>query len=685
MIQIDLNPDAIDRFAPDSKSEQKASESADALGSLLSARWTEWAEARREKEEEWLQCLRAFNSQPEPDEPVDPNRQHHHIYTGITRTKVISAYARIVDLMFQASDPHWGIEPTPVPQLEQTVKLQVKQRILANPSLVFLNPVDRDEFVNLLAQEEHKEVQEEAHRRADAMASAMSDQLLELRYEDACKWSILQGCLLGTGAIKGITPDAKVEQHWQPTLVGGWDLVKQEIKAPKLDLVSVFDLYPDPYANRIEDAIGVFERHVLNRRQFAELRDNPMFDALKIGEILLAQSSKGSYTPLHHETERQRIAGNNASLVTRTDRFEVLEYWGTVPGDVLLNAGVDLSEDDEADLASPADPSGRLFWVNVWVSSGKTLLARMSPLKRQRVPYHFFPFFKAADGFWGVGVAWMMKHSQAAMNGLVRAMLDNAAAASGPQTEVNIHMLAAKDKADLVIKPWKIWLRDAGDPAIPAVRFYQPEIIVAELERMLDLFRKFADEETSLPSYTHGEEIPGLNKTASGTSMLMSAANVTLKAVIKNLEDGMIRPLLQSLFDWNMEWNEDPDIKGDLDVDVRGSSALIAKEMQSQRLIQFAAMTANPVDLQFIDREKLLREVAQSMDLNPDKIWRESGQIAGPGGVAPLGAAGMGGAAPAAGGTATALPGPVDVAEQSGGNSPDARPMHRTPAVAEAA
>lgn len=47
--------------------ERKGSESSDALGALLTARWHEWAEARREKEEKWLQRLRAFNARPKSD------------------------------------------------------------------------------------------------------------------------------------------------------------------------------------------------------------------------------------------------------------------------------------------------------------------------------------------------------------------------------------------------------------------------------------------------------------------------------------------------------------------------------------------------------------------------------------------------------------------------------------------
>jgi hypothetical protein len=239
-------------------------------------------------------------------------------------------------------------------------------------------------------------------------------------------------------------------------------------------------------------------------------------------------------------------------------------------------------------------------------------------MKKQRIPYNFFIYAKIPHQFWGIGPARMMRHSQYTINGSIRSLLDNMAISSGPQVEVDVRMLK-KGEDPSVINPWRIWLRDSGDPDTPAVRFYNPDSKVSDLINMADQFRKYADEETALPSYTHGDQVPGLNKTASGMSMLMGAANITIKNVVKNLEDFCIKPLLQSLFDWNMQWNERQDIKGDMNIDVRGSSALIAKEMQSQRLIEFLQLTANPIDMQFIDRRYLLRETANALDIDASK------------------------------------------------------------------
>ena len=560
-------------FGEPEPEEVKQTNQYDALGSMLQAKWDDWSNSRRDIEEEWLRDLRAFNQINEPD-IEGLSKFHNHIYFGLTRTKCLSSFSRIVDLMFQSGDPHWDATSTPVPNTMD-----------GNPIVI-------------------QAYKDEMERRSEMMKEEMSDQLIDLKYEDKLKSAIMEGCIIGTGVVKGVIPGFKSIQQWA-MMSGAWDVVNSEIPFPDMSGCSVFDIYTDPYAYFVEDMSGCFERHILNRQQFSDLKENTQFDAEVIKEIL-RNSQKGNHVALYHETERRKIAGIADTSASLADRYDVLEYWGQVPGHMLVSAGLEV--EDEAET----------YWANVWTCSGQTILAKIMPMKKQRIPYNFFIYARVPHQFWGVGPARMMRHSQYTINGAVRSLLDNLAISSGPQVEVDVRMLKKGEDPSLVM-PWRVWLKEGGDPTAQAVRFYQPDSKANELTAMIDLFRKNADEETAIPSYTHGEQIPGLNKTASGMSMLMGAANVTIKSIVKNLEDFCIRPLLESLFDWNMQWSEREEIKGDINIDVRGSSALIAKEMQSQRLIEFLQMTANPIDLQYVDRSYLLREAANALDIDADK------------------------------------------------------------------
>jgi hypothetical protein len=185
--------------------------------------------------------------------------------------------------------------------------------------------------------------------------------------------------------------------------------------------------------------------------------------------------------------------------------------------------------------------------------------------------------------------------------------------------EVNTDLLAAgEDPTD--IHPWRVFLREGGDGSMPAVRFYQPIANANGLNQIVELFRRFADETTSLPSYTHGEQSRSLNTTATGMSMLMGAANVALKSTIKNIDDFLLEPMIKSIFHFNMEFSSNEKAKGDLKIVPRASTALVQKEVQSQRLLQFLSLVSNPMDLAIVDRPQLLRDIAKSMDIDPDEI-----------------------------------------------------------------
>ena len=186
-------------------------------------------------------------------------------------------------------------------------------------------------------------------------------------------------------------------------------------------------------------------------------------------------------------------------------------------------------------------------------------------------------------------------------------------------------MASGEDPTDLY--PWRVFLREGGDGNQPMVRFYQPQSNSPALVSVIELFRRFADETTALPSYTHGQTQSSLNRTATGISILMSNANIVLKSVIKNIDDYLTKPLVRSLYDWNMTWNPNSDIKSDMRIIARGSTTMVQKEVQSQRLLQFLSLLNNPQDQQMVKRDKLLKDVAKSLDIDPDDVLKSEKEL----------------------------------------------------------
>ena len=175
------------------------------------------------------------------------------------------------------------------------------------------------------------------------------------------------------------------------------------------------------------------------------------------------------------------------------------------------------------------------------------------------------------------------------------------------------------------IFPGKIFRRQSGvtGTAINGLKF--PNTAGENLQ-MYQVSRQLADEQTGLPSIMHGQTgVTGTGRTAAGLSMLMGGANLSMKTVIKNIDDFLLKPLGEAYFQWNMQFNEDmDDVKGDLEIKPRGVAAVMQKEVRSQRLIGLLQTVSNPMLAPFIKIPNLIRELAISQDIDPDSLVNEA-------------------------------------------------------------
>jgi len=294
---------------------------------------------------------------------------------------------------------------------------------------------------------------------------------------------------------------------------------------------------------------------------------------------------------------------------SKAERFEFLEFWGSVDTDVLEGHDVDVpSELSDMDQVS----------VNIWVCNGKVLRLVMNPFTPSIIPYYAVPYEVTPYSLFGVGIAENMDDTQTLMNGFMRMAVDNAALSGNMLIEVDETNLVPGQ--DLSVYPGKVFRRQGGAPgqAIFGTKF--PNVSNENMQ-MFDKARVLADESTGFPSFAHGQTgVSGVGRTASGISMLMSAANGSIRNVVKNVDDYLLAPLAKAFFNFNMQFDYDEEIKGDLEVKARGTESLMANEVRSQRLMQFLGVVQNPVLAPFAKMDYIVREIAKSMDLDPDKL-----------------------------------------------------------------
>ena len=212
-----------------------------------------------------------------------------------------------------------------------------------------------------------------------------------------------------------------------------------------------------------------------------------------------------------------------------------------------------------------------------------------------------------------------MEDSQLLMNGHMRMAIDNLALAGHLVFDIDETQLVPGQSYDIF--PGKVFRRQSGvtGTAVNAIKFPST---AGENIQMYDKARQLADEQTGIQSISHGQTgVSGTGRTAAGLSMLMSSAGLSVKTVIKNVDDFLLKPLGEAFFQWNMQFNDEtPEKIGDLEIKPKGTSAVVQKEVRTQRLTTLLQTVANPMLAPFIKIPNLIRELAISQDIDPDSL-----------------------------------------------------------------
>lgn len=593
-------------------SEQSAAGAGSVLGPLLMAEFKQAAQERQETEFRWLADLRQYRGQYDPDVLASIGANRSKVFVRKTRVKVKTVNSRVADLLFPAgSEKNWTIENTPVP----SVSLEQRKEIAKMLTDAAQGQAPSKEQVD-------KAVLEMAMKASKGMSKVIEDQLVEARYKKAAVQAIHSAHLYGTGIIKGPLVEKKVRTQF--TLENGrWAPRSEAYITPFVDYVPLWRFYPDMSATCIEDCRYAYERHLMTRADMAALAERKSFDTSKIRDHILG-NPEGLVDDLYVDSELKVIGERTSSQNQKAGQYEVLERWGWLDGSQLSQVGVKV----------PEERMHESFFSNVWLlPNGDVIKAVLQPISGVLWPYHLYYFDKDETSIFAEGLGTIMRDDQTMINAGTRMSLDNAAISAGPMLEVTPSLLSSLEAVD-EMHPWKVWLRNATAPGSPAVRAISLPSNLGELFNLIQLFEANADEVTAIPRYMSGENATqGAAGTASGMSMLMGAANIVIKDLITNWDEGVTRPFLQALYHWNMAFHSDNAIKGDFDVKARGTASLVAKEVRAQQLNNFAAMTANALDAPYIKRDKLLQQRAEVNELS-DVVKTEDemqAEQAGPG------------------------------------------------------
>jgi hypothetical protein len=606
---------------------------------FIMERYARAEDYRRQDEERWLRAYRNYRGIYGPEVQFT-EAEKSRVFIKVTKTKTLAAYGQIVDVLFAKNSFPLTVDPTELPEgvvenvsFDPAVPKELQEDRRSDPVSPYgfkgdgkelpagataktleelLNPELREKLEPIEGIKEGTGGTPTSVTFSPAMIAAkkmqkkIQDQLDEASASKHLRSTAFEMALFGTGVMKGPFAVDKEYPNWDDD-TGEYSPIFKTV--PQVSHVSVWNFYPDPDANNMEEAQYVIERHKMSRSQLRALKKRPYFRSQVIDEAI---SMGENYDKEYWEDDLSDYAPEHG-----IERFEVLEYWGMVDVEMLMDQGVDIPRElqDTDELQA-----------NVWICNGKLLRMVLNPFKPARIPYMASPYELNPYSFFGVGIAENMDDTQTLMNGFMRMAVDNAVLSGNLLIEVDETNLVPGQ--DLSVYPGKVFRRQGGAPgqAIFGTKF--PNVAGENLQ-LFDKARVLADESTGFPSFAHGQTgVMGVGRTASGISMLMGAASGTIKNVIKNVDDYLLRPLGEGLFRFNMQFDFDPEIKGDLEVKARGTESLMANEVRSQRLMQFLQVSSNPALAPFAKFQYIIREIAKSLDLDPEKVTNNMNEAA---------------------------------------------------------
>ena len=569
-----------------------------AFGTELQQRLQDNLRQRMTIERRWVADLRRYQGMVTDTERIEAADQGRScIFVKYTRTKADAWAAQMNDMLFPADDRNWGIEPTPVPKLNKISQMVQSQTGEPTPEAARANQI--------LA---------EARSRAEAMEREIDDVLTECDYPAEGRRCIHYAAVLGTGILTGPQVETFTNSKYRQVEGGEWAGMIEEEERPVARNVYPWDFVPDMSGRELRDCEYVFERHFMTRKQIRSLPKS--YDQNAIQKLLKLDATATHQTADAEGLYNELRALSGLDQNYRDRRYEVWEYHGPISIKVLQEAGVELDKDDE----TMPEIDGIVIFAGDIV-----LKVMLNPYDTEEWPYSVFVCEPDEACLFGYGIPHLCANSQDILNTAWRQMLDNGAMAVGEQVVVNKKAVAPAD-GTWTLKPKKVWLAQGDAATMDVQKAFSSFSINShqqEYQNVIQLAKSFMDEESGLPMIAQGEQ-GQVTPTLGGMSMLMNAANAVRRAQVKEWDDNVTKPMIRRFYAWMMQFSLKSEIKGDMTIKARGTSALLVKEVQNQQVMALIQnFSQNPQLAPAFDWYEALKVLNASMSLGSTGILKQ--------------------------------------------------------------
>ena len=576
---------------------------------------------RTSVEHDMLECLRERKGEYGPEEHrAIKAAGGSDIYIKLATSKIRAGIAHVKQILVPEGDRAHGIEPTKNPSLPEWINDLILEQILQNPNAVDAEgqPIDLLDQLDNMQHMARREMRTLSKQRARNMDRKITDQLQEGGWTEAMTAFVDDFMTYPAAFLKGPYMQRVPRLKYASTR-GGFKPVTTIETVMKFRTINPFDAYPGVGVDTVHDG-DFIERLRMSRAELVpDARHARLQQDGDPGRVMM-EARQGSLTNwLWTDAERANIANQQYHWMRSTTDLDGLHWYGRAQGYELIEWGM-----DPALVPDPLDE----YEVDAILVGRHVVRVAMNTDPLYRRPIHSTCYEKIPGSVFGNSPSMLMRSTSRMVNATARALQNNLAHASGFQAEVDYTRISSEtDPFDLY--PFKVWqTREsefAGDR--PAVRFFQPESNAPELINVIDYFTTMADNDTGIPEFLHGGTGAnvGADATAKGRQQLLDQSAKLLLSSILNVDRDVCIPKMQMMFDYNMRFDPDEDIKGDCQVVPKGINARLQQDAARQSHMALLEVTgADPEDRAIVGTEgraKLIKGLLNTFDeIDSDEI-----------------------------------------------------------------
>lgn len=553
-----------------------------------------YKQERQPLEEEWRMAYDAFRAKYSSAnlkrwKALEGTEWRSKVFVRLTKVKVVAAISQIEDILFQGDTLPFDIHPTPIPE--------------GRPG--FYLPQDI------------------AKERCGRMKRVLSDTLVQAKFDRKLMLSVLEGAIYGLSWMQAPVLERVQRMMYQLQMPDSGMYVPPDIALmfgrhqpvtefqmmPAVRNPNVWDVFWDMESGSPQSGTGIIHRVKMSPSRLLDLIDEPGYRKSIIQEVY--SKFKDATT-----TSDQNEGPGRENLTKRKDTIETLQFWGRVPKKELDKIPKSERMEDYINFDYQKEP-GKDVEIRCVIAGDKQIRPGVkNPFALNLRPFHPFVWEAIPHEVAGVGIPENMKDSQMMVNSGVRCFIDNKALSGNVLMAGNPRNLAPG--TDRTIYPGKFFeLAKNVQNSRDALQFFSPPDVGRGLLELVNLFERFADEESNLPKSLQGETSAAAPKTAFAFSRLMMAANKGLGKVIRNLDEGQIEPTVEALYHWEMQNNLNENIKGDYRCRATGFKGYNDKIMRAENLQNFMLfMLSNQLTQLMIKIPEMTHEIAKTRDIS---------------------------------------------------------------------